>query len=1460
MRKRAVLIFGLMSAICLGFYFANLKRPVPAENTVGPQPVAVDDAGPTSPTPPAPSDGSSNAAGGSTTQPVSREFDLTVNPYAAALRQPGRSKSSWNENFLAGFREAASGEAIRFELMDGRFASGIIRITQHRDNELFYLSGELTEPESGRFFFLKPPAGGKAGKAVGVIEFPASQTAYRLEPTGPNGEPELWERRLDEVICINLPLNPEAVAQTNDTAEMPPLRPELVPEFTPSYNSSIVSLQSYPGSSAVLLLDFFGGYTTTWGGVTYSRPNVSNAQIKDLWKRVAEDFLPFNINVTTDRQVYEAAPAISRQRCVFTPSSTAVGSGAAGVAYIGSWNWGNDTVCWSIYTSDKNGAEVGAHEPGHTLGLGHQGTSTQEYFSGHGSGVTGWAPIMGTGYTRPVTTWAKGEYQNANNTEDELSVIVSQNNNVDYRPDDTGGVLATARHLEVYPDFAAMAEGVIERAGDTDAFEFTTSGGRAYLTARPAGDWANLAVMATITDAAGNVIASNNPQSTLGATISTNLSEGTYAFRVTGAGRNNPLNNGFTAYGSLGYYSVVGSVAGARLPTRLSVFERVPSGTVVGVVPSRMADTNDPVVCTIVSGNAGETFAIDHEGVVTVADSTLLDYQRLATNTMIAVQFELFVNIANLNDPTQTEFDRRVVIAVLDSAVHQPMALTGWNAGVLAPYDATTNVPKATAFDLLNNYCFYQAGLSGNPQVNTGGGGKGLPLDGRILSRFDGSVFQLGPYGGTNALMLGNSYPRFGTLALTQPRAYNSLAMLAASANGGGNGTLVINFVDGSRSPVFALRAQDWYNITTNVAIEGFGRLRLGQSGLLTEDAGADNPNLYQTTINLAALGLNQAIASITFTNPAGSASVSSGIFAVSGVAMSPVVNLTQQPKSVTNNLPTQDVTFTAIAMGAPPLSWQWYFSANGSPGTFVPLTGLTGSNLVLSAEVQATNVGSYQVVVTNSFSAATSAVATLTLHRSPVITRQPSPTSLFLFTGRLASFSVAANAALPTTYYYLRDGSPVAAGASSNYSIANLQLSHSGHYTILVSNAFGVATSSVVSLTVVASPTNYPYAQSVLAGAPQGYWRLNESGGNVAHDYVNGRNGTYNSVTLNQAGYNPLDPDRSARFGPGNNSYVGGIPLDFATSGSASFSIEAWVRGNAQTTDAGIVTKGTGAGGEQFSLDTGAGGRAFRFFVRDGTGIARLANGTIAPNGNWQHVVGVCSQPSGLVILYVNGVSNASGTINPGSRVLASTNAVTIGSRQSGTGAFDFQFNGWIDEVAIYGYALTAAQVQARYAVRTNVPPEFTANPFAPPPANAGRAYAGTIAASATDPNGDALTFSKLSGPAWLSLAGNGTLSGTPLASDAGNNSFVVRASDPAGLSASATMNLTVIAPIYVAVSAQGPDVWLTWTGGVPPYQVQVTTNVASPEWTGLGGPVAGNSLLLPVTNRAAFYRIVGH
>jgi len=255
----------------------------------------------------------------------------------------------------------------------------------------------------------------------------------------------------------------------------------------------------------------------------------------------------------------------------------------------------------------------------------------------------------------------------------------------------------------------------------------------------------------------------------------------------------------------------------------------------------------------------------------------------VSLNTTVATNLAQGVYSANVLFSNKTS---KVVVSrsfTLNTAVaNWPLAFTGANAAILASNNATAAAPGATAFDMPNAYCFYQQGLSGSA--------RGLPLTGSFTSQSDSSTaFQLGAYGAPDALMLGNSYLKSGTLTLNTPQSLNSIAILATSANGSssGQGTFYLTFTNGAKSPVFAYNCQDWFYVTSNVAIQGFGRLKLGTT-LTTEDNGTANPNLYQTTVNLAALGLSLPVVSITFSNRAGAgANETTAILGISGMPTS---------------------------------------------------------------------------------------------------------------------------------------------------------------------------------------------------------------------------------------------------------------------------------------------------------------------------------------------------------------------------------------------------------------------------------------------------------------------------------------------------------------------------------------------------------------------------------------------
>ena len=178
-------------------------------------------------------------------------------------------------------------------------------------------------------------------------------------------------------------------------------------------------LHSLPGVSKVIYLDFNGHTTsgTAWsGGATIvSAPYTIDGdsafstteleRIQYIWQRVAEDFLPYGVDVTTEDPGVEALRRSGTgdiewgQRVVVSPTNW-YNTDAGGVAYIGSFSWNSDTPCFAFSAQlgtghEKYTAEAISHETGHTLGLYHDGvTGGSAYYSGH----SGWAPIMGVGY------------------------------------------------------------------------------------------------------------------------------------------------------------------------------------------------------------------------------------------------------------------------------------------------------------------------------------------------------------------------------------------------------------------------------------------------------------------------------------------------------------------------------------------------------------------------------------------------------------------------------------------------------------------------------------------------------------------------------------------------------------------------------------------------------------------------------------------------------------------------------------------------------------------------------------------------------------------------------------------------------------------------------------------------------------------------------------------------------
>lgn len=235
--------------------------------------------------------------------------------------------------------------------------------------------------------------------------------------------------------------------------------------------------------------------------------------------------------------------------------------------------------------------------------------------------------------------------------------------------------------------------------------------------------------------------------------------------------------------------------------------------------------------------------------------------------------------------PLYDVLEREIVVQPIMS----PIAASGWNRDIVV--DQSAGQPfddDASAFDVPNGYAYYESGLAG--------AAKGLPTGGDFTSLSDGTTqVQLQPYDAPNVLFLDSS-ASIGTLTFepAEQTTYDRLAIFAASANASSSstGSLKITFTDGTTADNLSYNGYDWFFVVSSNAINNLGRVRLSNGDF--EDGSDGNPRIYQTTIDLKALGLNaKPIERLTFGLASGSSSGrSTAVFAISGAKTSLAIDL----------------------------------------------------------------------------------------------------------------------------------------------------------------------------------------------------------------------------------------------------------------------------------------------------------------------------------------------------------------------------------------------------------------------------------------------------------------------------------------------------------------------------------------------------------------------------------------
>jgi len=386
-------------------------------------------------------------------------------------------------------------------------------------------------------------------------------------------------------------------------------------------------------------------------------------------------------------------------------------------------------------------------------------------------------------------------------------------------------------------------------------------------------------------------------------------------------------------------------------------------------------------------------------------------------------------------------------------------------------------------------------------------------------------------------------------------------------------------------------------------------------------------------------------------------------------------------------------------AAGEPPLTFQW--RKNGQP-----IEGATNRVFIIeSARVE--DSGQYDVVVTNLHGSTTSNPITITVKATEVPTITQQPQNVKVYAGGRAVFYVQATGATYLSYQWKFNGQEIEGATNATLVITDVQPEQAGDYTVVVTSSAGSTESQPATLTVITFE-EYTYPWAVMQDHPLAYWRLGEIDGTNAFDYAGGHTGNYiNNPILGMPGAIKDDPDTAVGFFPDNQTYVD-IPNAPEFNGQ-QFTIECWVRVNPDTTGwRSPVTHRNGPAAEGWCFYAGQNDR-WQFWVgRSGGSWAQLQGPQIEED-QWAYLVGTYDGTTAR--FYVNGALVAE-TQTP--YVPNMTYSFHIGAGSGPGGAPVYFFDGDVDEVAFYDYALTPDQVQLHYAAAmgSGTPPSITQQP----------------------------------------------------------------------------------------------------------------------------------------------------
>ena len=379
------------------------------------------------------------------------------------------------------------------------------------------------------------------------------------------------------------------------------------------------------------------------------------------------------------------------------------------------------------------------------------------------------------------------------------------------------------------------------------------------------------------------------------------------------------------------------------------------------------------------------------------------------------------------------------------------------------------------------------------------------------------------------------------------------------------------------------------------------------------------------------------------------------------------------------------NISLSVAAVG-PQLTYQWTKGGNNLSGQ---TTATFAKNNVLALDS-----GAYAVVVANSFGSVTSSIVNLTILAGPPNLTSV-PASVSVFPGGTAKFGATAVGSTPITYqWYFNTNTLIPGATSSTLVIPLIQAGDVGTYSVRATNPNGNTNSPPATLTILPATPNYIAA--ILTRSPIAYWRLNETNGSTAFDSEGSLDGSYNILTtLNNspgpkpAAFQGLESGNTAYSFNGNTSDILAPPLN-VNNNAATVVLFLQPQGLPSTDYSGLlVTRGTGSELEGFVTRTG--GNLGYYWNNDP--LSFNWDSTLAPVPDQWNFAALVVEPGQATIYLYSGAGPMQTAVNAIPHGPAAWAAAThLGTDPSGNRIY----HGLLDEVAVFNYALSPADIQA--------------------------------------------------------------------------------------------------------------------------------------------------------------------